>query len=127
LNEDRNEIQAASRLPRVTGTPRLLRRVAGVTSLILAVLLAADLSRPPSRQLTARALVGGLRTYQRAVPQVRPLRGHCRLKPTCSVYAIVVIERFGALRGGWLAARRVARCGPWTPRGTVDRPPSSGE
>src|SRR5262249_39628852 len=37
----------------------------------------------------------------------------CRFQPTCSHYAYTAIERHGALRGTWLAARRLARCQPW--------------
>jgi len=37
----------------------------------------------------------------------------CRFMPTCSLYAIEALERHGAWHGGYLAARRLVRCGPW--------------
>jgi putative membrane protein insertion efficiency factor len=56
-----------------------------------------------------------LRLYQ---VTISPLLGpSCRYYPTCSGYALTAVERHGALRGSWLAARRIGRCHPWTPGG----------
>jgi len=59
---------------------------------------------------TSRALTAVIRSYQLA-RSGRPTG--CRYLPTCSEYAIEAVERHGTLRGGWLAARRIGRCGPW--------------
>lgn len=91
--------------------------------LLLAALVAWDLSRPPERQASAAALVAGIRLYQAVLsPAVAAAGVRCRFEPTCSRYAEVVIRRHGTLRGGWRSAVRLARCGPWTPAGTVDPP-----
>ncbi len=54
------------------------------------------------------------------------LGGNCRFQPTCSEYAIEALKTHGALRGGWLAARRISRCHPWGGSG-YDPVPGSDE
>ena len=51
----------------------------------------------------------------------------CRFQPTCSQFAIEALEGHGALRGSWLAARRILRCNPWGPSGwdPVPLPPTA--
>jgi putative membrane protein insertion efficiency factor len=67
----------------------------------------------------ARVLLLAVRGWQ-VVPTMGPPR--CRFAPSCSSYAVEAIQRHGGLRGGWLAARRVARCHPFHPGG-IDRVP----
>lgn len=58
----------------------------------------------------ARIAIAAVRFY-RALPRSRP--PSCRFDPTCSQYALDALRTWGALRGGWLAIRRICRCHPW--------------
>jgi putative membrane protein insertion efficiency factor len=70
-----------------------------------------------------QVVAGGIHVYQRSLSPLAARVGiRCRFTPTCSRYAETVIQRDGVLRGGWLAVKRVARCGPWTTPGTIDEP-----
>lgn len=70
----------------------------------------------------AQVFLGILRLYQLARAG-RP--SPCRFLPTCSQYASEAIERHGALHGGSLALRRIARCHPWGGQG-IDQVPDAG-
>ena len=61
-----------------------------------------------------------IRFYQRRLSPLSPPR--CRYYPTCSQYAYTAVARFGALRGGYLAVRRLLRCNPFS-RGGIDPVP----
>lgn len=58
-----------------------------------------------------RMICGVIRAYQIAISPWLPAA--CRFTPTCSGYALEAVGRFGVLRGGWLAARRILRCHPF--------------
>ena len=59
--------------------------------------------------------IGAVRVYQVVLSPI--FGGSCRYYPSCSAYAIEALERHGALRGGWLALRRIGRCHPFRPGG----------
>jgi putative membrane protein insertion efficiency factor len=58
----------------------------------------------------ARTVHAAVRGYQ-WITRGRP--SPCRYEPTCSSYALGALEQHGAVRGGWLAVRRIGRCHPW--------------
>ena len=66
-------------------------------------------------QWPRRVLAGAIRGYQLTLSRVLP--PSCRFHPSCSQYALEAVRRHGALKGGWLAARRLTRCHPFHPGG----------
>jgi putative membrane protein insertion efficiency factor len=87
-------------------------------------LLVVDGTRSPERQFGVALTQTGLHAYRRFVSPVLSFSGaRCRFTPTCSRYAEAVVATHGWPSGSWLALGRLARCGPWTPAGTVDPPP----
>lgn len=72
--------------------------------------------------IAATALRAAVRFYQLTLSWLAT--GSCRHGPSCSAYAIEALERHGALTGGWLALRRLARCHPWGSAGYDPVPPA---
>jgi len=58
-----------------------------------------------------KLLLSLIRFYQKAISPAFPAR--CRFRPTCSRYAYEAITKYGALKGGWLALKRLLRCHPF--------------
>lgn len=66
-------------------------------------------------RLPKQCLLGLLWLYQNGIsPYIGP---HCRYMPTCSEYAKEAIQRYGALKGGFLAVKRLLRCNPFSKGG----------
>jgi putative membrane protein insertion efficiency factor len=87
------------------------------------LVLGLDLAAPPSEQRTAALLIGSVELYQATLsPLVARSAIRCRFEPTCSHYAVAVLEGHGTIGGTRRAAWRLLRCGPWTPAGTLDPP-----
>ena len=61
--------------------------------------------------MVARALIAIIGFYRLAISPLLPAA--CRYTPTCSDYAQQALRKYGALKGSWLAARRLLRCHPW--------------
>lgn len=68
-----------------------------------------------------RLLLAAIRFYRRVISPSKP--PCCRYIPTCSQYAIEAIEKYGALKGGWLAVKRICRCHPFSKHDHYDPVP----
>lgn len=60
-------------------------------------------------------LIGLIQVYRLLISPLFP--PSCRFQPTCSQYALDAIERFGSIRGSWMAIKRILRCHPFHPGG----------
>ena len=67
------------------------------------------------KRIPQRLFIGLIRFYQRAISPYFP--ACCRYTPTCSQYALEAVRKYGALKGGYLALRRILRCHPFHPGG----------
>ena len=65
--------------------------------------------------MAKRAILFLIRVYRRHLSPLFP--PCCRFYPTCSTYAMQAVEKYGALKGGWLAVKRILRCNPFNDGG----------
>ncbi|MBA4307255.1 MAG: membrane protein insertion efficiency factor YidD [Sphingopyxis sp.] len=61
--------------------------------------------------MIARVLILVARGWQIGPSRILPPT--CRYSPSCSTYAITALQKYGAIKGGWLAIKRLLRCQPW--------------
>lgn len=84
----------------------------------------------PGPSLPAAAAVALVKVYQRTASPLLPVffgpACGCRFYPSCSHYAVDALLAHGALKGGWLTARRLLKCTPLHPGGHDPVPPSAG-
>ena len=100
---------------------RFLRIRTAILLIVVAIAI-HDFAVPHGRGFAAR---GALLVIDEYRAHVSPhLRGRltCRFQPTCSAYGRAAIAKYGFAKGAAKTAWRIARCGPWTSAGTVDKP-----
>ncbi len=77
---------------------------------------------PNAPSVAARVLMAPIRAWRLVSVHLTP---RCRFHPSCSAYALEALERHGAVRGLWLAIRRLGRCHPWGGGGLDPVPPNT--
>ncbi|MFD2165796.1 membrane protein insertion efficiency factor YidD [Thalassotalea euphylliae] len=78
-----------------------------------------------NRSASQALVISLVRGYQRFIS---PLLGNnCRFQPTCSQYTVIAIERFGVIKGCWLAIKRILKCHPLNAGGEDPVPPLNKE
>ena len=66
-------------------------------------------------KILKKVLILLIKIYRKYISPLKP--PSCRFYPTCSEYAIEAIEKYGAMKGSFLAIRRILRCHPFNPGG----------
>lgn len=98
------------------------RKFTIVAAALVAVIAIHDFAVPHGRGFAARGALFVIDEYRAHVsPHLRG-RVTCRFRPTCSAYGRAAIAKYGFARGSTKTAWRIARCGPWTAAGTLDKP-----
>ena len=71
------------------------------------------LSRLPQtfKRILTLPLIGLVRFYQVCISPLKPAT--CRFTSTCSQYALQALQKYGPIKGSWLAVKRIAKCHPW--------------
>jgi putative membrane protein insertion efficiency factor len=90
---------------------------------MLLVLTGTDTFRSPDRQITARIYIAAVRGYQHYGRSLLSGFIACRYSPTCSVYSVEAVEKYGLRWGLVLSAKRVFSCSRSVPFGTSDPVP----
>jgi hypothetical protein len=100
------------------------KRRLGAIAITFMIAIALDLRRPVEAQWTTAAAVGSIHLYQATLSPLHAKMGaQCRFTLTCSHYGEEAVKKYGAAKGGYLTAKRILRCGPWTPAGSSDPVP----
>ncbi|NRG45326.1 membrane protein insertion efficiency factor YidD [Bacillus sp. CRN 9] len=68
-----------------------------------------------NKKMMQKAILRIFKLYQLAISPLKPPT--CRFYPTCSNYGIESVKRFGAMKGSWLALKRIFKCHPFHPGG----------
>ena len=98
------------------------RRIVDVAALVLAALIAHDLSVASGQGYAARTAIGAIDVYRARASRRVGSVVTCRFTPTCSAYGREAFSKYGFAKGLAKTSWRLARCGPWTPAGTQDLP-----
>lgn len=76
----------------------------------------------PISQIICRCLMAMIKLYQYSISLL--LGPRCRFYPSCSNYALQVLQHHGIVKGSWYTLKRLSRCHPWHPGG-IDQAPVS--